>query len=419
MSRAQEFRQHVAVWALILLLWCLMVLAFASQLVVTGSVEWQRAISLSLRDWWPWALLTPPVAWLASAFRLERGSLALSVPVHLAACAIAVVMSQLLSPPPEPMGRGPGPGPEGMGIQRRQRLGRPFQGSEHRPPGELPARATPGNVARDIDAVPPQDGPPPPRPTELRHFFAENLLGRRAQINVPIYWIIVSVVHALAYYRRSQEREQRARELESRLTRARLEALRAQLHPHFLFNTLNAISMLVHKNPNAADEMIANLSSLLRAALDTSDQQEIPLRRELELLQPYLEIQETRFGDRLKIRQEVAPDTLDLMVPVLLLQPLVENAIRHGIEPKPGEGMIRIAAQRQGDRLNIVVEDDGMGLNATAPSSSTGIGIPNTRARLEALYQQKAEMQIRPAPTGGCMVQISLPAREAISPQPS
>lgn len=415
MSRAQELRQHISVWGLILLLWCLMVLAFASQLVVTSSADWQRAITLSLRDWWPWALLTPPVAWLASAFRLERGSLALSVPVHLAACAIAVVLSQLLSPPPEPMGRGAGPRPEGGGMQRRQRLGRPFQGPEHLPPGESAARPTPGKAARDADGV----AALPPRPMELRHFFVENLLGRRAQINVPIYWIIVSVVHALAYYRRSQEREQRARELESRLTRARLESLRAQLQPHFLFNTLNAISTLVHKNPGAADEMIANLSALLRAALDTSDQQEIPLRRELELLQPYLEIQATRFGDRLKFHQEIEPGALDLLVPVLLLQPLVENAIRHGLEPKPGEGVVRIDARRQAGVLRITVEDNGLGFKADAQSGSSGIGIPNTRARLEALYQEKAELRIVPSPSGGCSVQISLPARETPASQPS
>jgi len=186
-----------------------------------------------------------------------------------------------------------------------------------------------------------------------------------------------------------------------------------QLHPHFLFNTLHAISTLVYKDPKGADEMIANLSELLRATLDTSDQQEIPLRKELDLLERYLEIQQVRFGDRLRIRKEVDPQTLDASVPTLILQPLVENSIKHGIEPRPGPGEIVIGAHRRGTALQLSVRDNGNGVEEHPAKDGSGIGLSNTRARLEQLYGKEAKLTLSRPSNGGCSVELELPFRNA------
>jgi LytS/YehU family sensor histidine kinase len=238
---------------------------------------------------------------------------------------------------------------------------------------------------------------------------------------VPFYWVIVSLVHAFSYARRSQERERKALELEARLTDAKLEALRMQLHPHFLFNTLNAISTLVHRDPKAADEMIVNLSELLRATLDTSEQ-EITLSRELEFLDRYLEIQQARFGDRLKVEKEIDATALDSRVPTLILQPLVENAVRHGIEPQTAPGIIRIRAWREGATLHLTVQDTGAGVAVNtkqAQRQREGIGLPNTRARLQELYGEQGRMTLTNGAEGGFTVDLDFPCRTAATAPPS
>jgi sensor histidine kinase YesM len=217
----------------------------------------------------------------------------------------------------------------------------------------------------------------------------------------------VSITHALTYYRRAQERERKAVELEARLADAKLDALRMQLHPHFLFNTLNAISTLVHKDPHAADEMIANLSELLRATLD-AEGQEIPLRRELDLLSRYLEIQQARFGDRLKIERQIDAAALDALVPTLILQPLVENAIRHGIEPQTTAGVVAIRAQRKDSVLQLGVADNGGGLQKSTGKSS-GIGLTNTKARIEELYGNAGRLVLNSKSGEGFSVEIEIP----------
>ena len=239
-------------------------------------------------------------------------------------------------------------------------------------------------------------------------------LVMRAKFNIPIYWIIVSIVHTLTWYRRSQERERSALQLEARLADARLEALRMQLHPHFLFNTLNAISTLVHRDPHAADEMIGNLSELLRATLDTTAQ-EIPLRQELHLLDQYLEIQQLRFGDRLQVEKEIDAAALEVKVPTLILQPLVENAIRHGIEPQTGQGKLHISAARDGQTLRLRVRDNGPAAKPAAEAKA-GIGLVNTRSRLKELYGQAASLTLTSGSEGGFLAAIDIPCREAGSP---
>ena len=229
---------------------------------------------ISLRDWYPWLLFGPIVVWLALRFPLERDRWQVSIPVHILGCAAAVLLYGLMVP------RGPAGRPLSGGPASRFR-----GGSEQRPPFP-PENRPPGAGSPGRGQLPPEGE------IVLRHapdpralFF--NRAGMHARFNVPIYWVIVSVAHALTYYRSSQERERKALELESRLSEAKLQSLRMQLHPHFLFNTLNAIATLVYKDPKAADEMIANLSELLRATLDTT-QQEVTLRQELAFLDRYL-----------------------------------------------------------------------------------------------------------------------------------
>jgi two-component system, LytTR family, sensor kinase len=201
------------------------------------------------------------------------------------------------------------------------------------------------------------------------------------------YSVIVGLSHALAYYREAQSRALRALQLEAQLSDARLRTLQAELHPHFLFNTLHAISTLVHTKPDLADRMISRLSDLLRLTFDRAGVNQVPLQQELEFLQKYLEIEQTRFQDRLTVRFEIEPETLDAEVPRLILQPLVENAIQHGIAPRSGPGLVQVASGREGGRLWLEVRDDGVGLNAGARARlRSGIGLANTRDRLTCLY---------------------------------
>jgi two-component system, LytTR family, sensor kinase len=239
--------------------------------------------------------------------------------------------------------------------------------------------------------------------------------------NVLSYWTILGIQCALRYYHAYQERERQAlrlelhaSELKTQLTRAQLGALKMQLQPHFLFNTLNAIMVLVRQQRGAqAEEMLARLSDLLRCVLDEVAAQEVPLRRELEYLQLYLSIEQVRFQDRLRVEISANPIVLDAAVPQLILQPIVENAIRHGIARSSAAGQIRISASRTGDTLEIDVQDDGPGFPAAHLSNTRGIGLANTRARLEQLYGDAARLIINNGERHGALVTILLPYRVA------
>jgi two-component system, LytTR family, sensor kinase len=237
------------------------------------------------------------------------------------------------------------------------------------------------------------------------------LLAKTFQYNVWVYWVIVAVSHAFDYYRKFHERELRTAELEKRLVQARLSALQSQLNPHFLFNTLHTISALMHKDVEAADRMVMKLSELLRLALDNTDTHEVPLRQELDFLDRYLEIEQTRFRDRLAVEREIEPGTLGAHVPNLVLQPLVENAIRHGLERHARPGRITLRAWRRDGQLELNVEDNGGGL-PEGPLARTGIGISNTRNRLEQLYGAAQKFELQNVPSGGLLARVIIPFHE-------
>lgn len=234
-----------------------------------------------------------------------------------------------------------------------------------------------------------------------------------------IYLLIASVTIALASQARALAREREARRLEAQLTGARLELLRAQLHPHFLFNSLNAVSSLMDASPGEARRMLTRLSDLLRLAVELADEREIPLARELEWVERYLELQEIRFEERLTVDIRAAPDALGALVPPLVLQPLVENAIKFAVEPRVSGGRIEIAAERRGERVHLVVRDDGPGPSAAGRSDGTGVGLSNTRARLEALHGPESRLELREAALGGAEAVVELPYRGAPATEPT
>ena len=233
------------------------------------------------------------------------------------------------------------------------------------------------------------------------------------------YLCLVGLAHALAYWRESETQALAAARLETRLVEAQLQALQRQLHPHFLFNALNTISGLMRTNVNAADVMIDQLGDLLRMTLNTSGPQEVPLQQELAVLQKYLKIEQTRFGSRLIVEMRVAPETLDARVPNLLLQPLVENAVRHGVAPYARAGWIRVLAAREGSRLTIDIRDSGNGLpHDQLMALNQGVGLANTRARLEHLYPSAHRFAFSNL-DDGFSVTVSIPFHVAAEPADS
>ena len=240
---------------------------------------------------------------------------------------------------------------------------------------------------------------------------------RYLQINVANYIGIVSVTTVARYARMLRERQVAEAQLASQLTTAHLRSLQAQLRPHFLFNTLNTVAELVHRDPEAADRMIARLGALLRRSFDTFSEQEVALETELEFLDDYADLVGTRFDGRIRIVTQVEPAALGASVPSLVLQPLVENAVRHGLEPAAAGGTVEIVARRRLDCIDIEVRDDGCGLprdqqDGTA-SWSEGIGLANTRARLQHLYGESHRFSIRARETGGTIVSMQIPYRPA------
>jgi len=233
-------------------------------------------------------------------------------------------------------------------------------------------------------------------------------IGVNFHSTLPTYWMVLAVYLALDFYVRMRDREFQALQLQSRLSEARLEALRSQLQPHFLFNTLNSISSLIHKDTHAAEAMVSRLAAFLRTTIDSDSRQLVPLREELDFVQRYLEIEQVRFADRLVVEYEIDADVLEALVPALILQPLVENAVHHSIAPRELGGRIVIGARTQSSCLLLSVSDDGPGLRP-APLGERRVGLPNTRARLDQLFGDRFSLTLDPGSGQGVSISIVIP----------
>jgi two-component system, LytTR family, sensor kinase len=238
----------------------------------------------------------------------------------------------------------------------------------------------------------------------------DHVLTKSFANNFFLHWMLVGVAHALLYARRARLRE-------TQLAEARLQMLKAQVHPHFLFNTLNAISSHVHHDPETAERMIARLSELLRTSLESARTYEATLAEEIEALLPYVELESIRFEDRLRFRWSVGAEAHTAMVPHLLLQPLVENAVRHGIAPLATGGTVEIGARRSGAWVELWVRDDGVGIpTERTGGSGLGVGLANVRARLHQHYGDRQTFDVRPLQGGGTEARLRVPFRPSGRP---
>jgi len=319
-------------------------------------ISFARGLAIEFPIWWYWALTTPVVLAAGRRFPLAGGIPRRVLPVHLALMlglfllhAVVLTLVNLLQPP---------------------------------------------------------NGAPPPT---FGAVFVESAFNRSI-FDVLVYVTILGLGYAWDYHGRLQDRAMHTARLEAELAHAELQALKMQMHPHFLFNTLNTAAVLTEENPAAAKEVLGLLADLLRATLDQSGVQEIRLSEELLLLETYLTIERTRFPDRLSVEFQIDATVTDVWVPNLVLQPLVENAVRYAIAPRALPGRIAVGARRSGDRLVLTVTDDGPGI--TPGRNGSGLGLSNTRARLERLYGTAGRLELAPGPLGlGTVATVTVPFR--------
>ena len=322
------------------------------------SISWWHLAGWNVAGWYYWVPATPAILWFSRRVPLVRDRLGRTLLAHVVGAVLTFTLYAAYT-----------------------------------------ATITPWIAPAPYSEFPPLD--------VFGHFF---LL--RFHVGLLIYGSVLGLGYAVDYYRKFRARELEASELQAQLAQAQLQALKMQLHPHFLFNTLHAISNLVRKNENRdAVRMLAGLSDLLRLALENVGTQEVTLKQELEFLERYLELQQIRFRDRLDVRMNVAADTLDAQVPNLILQPLVENAIRHGIGPHAAAGLVEIKAWRDNGKLMVEVRDDGPGLEAGL--AIEGVGLSNTRKRLRRMYGDAQRFGLSNGEESGAVAALEIPFRAA------
>jgi hypothetical protein len=254
---------------------------------------------------------------------------------------------------------------------------------------------------------------PQPELLTFSVFFPMALVGYFFRY-LLISWLLIGVAHGIWYFQKYRDREKRASQMEARLSQARLQILRMQLQPHFLLNALNTIASLVHSDPERADEALCKLGDLFRFVLEHSGAQEVSVRDELDFIESYLEIEKLRFGSRVGVNIQVDRHVWQARVPQLLLQPLVENALRHGINGRVDPGRIDIRVIQAGERLRMEVSDDGPGLTEDkSPTARGGVGLSNTRARLQELYPDAHHFELCNRPSGGALALVELPLHKS------
>jgi signal transduction histidine kinase len=314
-------------------------------------LAWSQAFGVNLTYYYLWALTTPAVVAMARRFRFESGRWGIALLAHTIASAVLTAVQIVAG--------------EALLFALKLRTMEVFW-------------------------------------WRVRYSFVVNF-----QSSLPTYWMILAAYLAFDYYVKYRDRELRGAQLAAELSHAQLQALKMQLKPHFLFNTLNSISSLMYIDVEAADAMLARLSDFLRLTLDRDLDQEVTLNEELEFVRRYLEIEKVRFEDRLTVSVDVAKDAGEARVPTLALQPLIENAIHHGIASRPAGGLIAIRARRDDATLRISVSDDGVGAGDDHPRER--IGLANTRARLERLYGAAQSFTFAASPVGGFVVEMVIP----------
>ena len=394
-------------WALSFAGWGTVAFVLGAKAVLESGGPWTMTIGPSIRDWLPWAVLTPLLFRFVTHFPLDRETWKTRVPLHLICCVVVIALCQRwqgfydpsfrparMPPPPPPFAHGE------AGEREREEL-------ERREHEEHERRESPEQERREHEH---DEGPPfaPPHDGDEHHHHGPRRGPSRGWVDLfhlvtfglPIYLMIVSGAHAVVFFRREQQRA-------ASLAEARLDSLRSQLQPHFLFNTLNVIAELVHQDAEKADAMITALSEMLRLTLDTKAEQLVPLSREIEFIEQYFSIMQIRLGDRLRYEVSITPMALDGLVPPFILQPLVENAILHGIERVPGGGLVKISGQIEGDKLRLTIADDGAGMQE--PLTREGIGLSNTRARLQQLFA--GEVTVKLTNGKGVTVDVTIPFR--------
>jgi len=320
-------------------------------------MPWYKPVSLELTYALIWAALTPLIVWMAQRFRLERGRISSNLLIHIF-CGLFI------------------------GVATRMVHDLVFY-----------------YLIYDSN-----------RPLSLMWLLQNAFLI--FDYGAMSYWLILVIVYALESSQRSQQIELRASRLQAQLAQSQLQALKMQLHPHFLFNTLNSISALMNKNTSAADTMIARLGDFLRLTLDNSGKQEVSLYEELQFLKCYLEIERIRFQDRMSVKMDIEAETLEARLPNLILQPIVENAICHGLQPQDMPGQIEIESKRLNGHLRVAITDNGPGLSSKEGSDSLarrGVGLTNTEARLRQFYGHDYRFELKNGKEAGLTVTIEIP----------
>jgi two-component system, LytTR family, sensor kinase len=342
--------------------WILLGVFFGFQLYLNGrSPALGQSLAYSVRRYLVYALLTFPILWLCRRFPIGSGRWNVSVPVHAAGLGVFIILYAALR-----LLTAPAVNPETL--------------------EKLPASLETAKVLV--------------RSNLFEEFW--------------MYTSIVFVVLGVQSYRQVRERELREADLKRQMAEYELQILKLQLHPHFLFNTLNGISALMSKDVKTARDMLVRLSELLRTALAHTSDKEVSLREELEFVRAYLELEQMRLGERLTIELKIDPDTLEARVPNMLLQPLVENAIRHGVAAVRSGGKVDMAAARVDDRLRITIGNDGPPLTSTSQrKTGSGTGLSNTRARLRQLYGDSYQLHLADRARGGVELRLDIPFRDS------